>query len=74
MRTKAERVHHARRVKCKVAHYWTAGDRSPRAVGIAARTRQMCSCMGCGHAARYVGDKAKYKALFQRRLFENWNG
>jgi len=72
MRTKAERVHHAMRIKRRVFHYWAAGDKSPRAIGIAARTRQMCSCMGCGNAARYVGDKAKYKSLFQRQLLEDW--
>lgn len=72
MRTKAERVHHAVRIKRKVSRYWTAGDKSPRAIGIAARTRQICSCMGCGNTARYEGDKAKYKSLFQRRLFEDW--
>lgn len=72
--TRAQRIHHAQRIKRKVAHYWTAGDRSPRAIGIVARTRQMCSCMACGNPARYEGDKVKYKALSQRRLFERWDG
>lgn len=72
--TRAERIHHDKRIKAKVAHYWTAGDKSPRAIGVAARTRQMCSCWVCGNQSKIEGDKVKYQSLNQRRLFEGWNG
>lgn len=72
--SRAQRIHHAQRIKRKVAQYWTAGDKSPRAIGIVARTRQMCSCMVCGNPSRYEGDKVKYKSLFQLLHAEGWDG
>lgn len=74
MRSKAERVHHAKRVKQKVRHYLAAGDKSPRAIGMVARARAMCSCLMCGNPRKVDGDKVKYKALSQRLLAEGWDG
>jgi hypothetical protein len=71
--TRSERIHQAQRAKRKVANYCTAGDKSSRAIGMAAHTPCLCSCWMCGNPSRYEGDKVKYKALFQRRLFEGWN-
>lgn len=71
---RAERIHHDKRIKHKVAHYWNARPGGERKVGIVARTRQMCSCLMCGNPARIEGNKIKYRCLSQRRLFEGWNG
>lgn len=72
--TRAERIHQDQRIKRKVSHYRTAGDRSPRAIGMAAHTRCLCSCWMCGNPRRYEGDKTKYKFPTKLRMLEGWGG
>lgn len=69
---RAQRIFHERRIKRRVQSYTTAGDRSPRAIGLAARSPKMCACWMCRNPKYYEGDKVKYRALDQRRLLEGW--
>lgn len=53
--TRAQRRHHACRLKAKRARYYNAGTRSPAAIGIVSRTPCLCSCWMCGHQRRHEG-------------------
>lgn len=66
----SENRHHEKRIKRKVSSYNTAGDKSPRAVGIAARSKAMCSCAACGNQSKHEGDKPKYKSIFQLDMID----
>lgn len=73
-KTLANRRHHLQRVKAKFKKLEKArGSRvvytddfdMDRHIGILARTRQRCSCMGCGNMCKWEGDKSQDKSLTQ---------
>lgn len=81
--SKSLRRHHEKRIKQKVRKYLSASwNDSPRYLGMLARSKQLCSCPGCGNPKEWEGDKVKYKALNQRRyqegigaaIDETWDG
>lgn len=60
-RTKAERRHHARRVKANRKTYNNAGARSPAHIGKVAVTPCLCSCWMCGNRRSLEGLRAASK-------------
>lgn len=56
VRGRAQRRHDAERVKRRVRTYYGGwAGRSPRNIGMVARTHQICSCLYCGNPRRYEG-------------------
>lgn len=54
-RTRAERRHHAARLKRKRATYNNRGAGTPAHIGMVYRTPCCCSCHMCGHPRRING-------------------
>ncbi len=67
MRSRAQRRHHASRIKHRVRQYYGgyAKDK-PRHLGRIAHTRQPCSCWMCGNPRLYTGECS----LQERRAFQ----
>lgn len=56
---RAERIHHAKRLKTKRNQYCKRDDGQPhtdRAAGILYRTPARCSCFMCGNPRKYFGE------------------
>lgn len=54
-RNKAERRHHARRVKANRKKYWSWEPKTPKQLGILSRTPCLCSCWMCGNQRKRWG-------------------
>lgn len=68
MSMRAVRRAHVKRLK-KARRFWWGRELVGRELGRVIKTPTPCSCWMCGNQTRIEGDKAKYKALSQRRLW-----
>ncbi|WP_404833422.1 hypothetical protein [Alcaligenes nematophilus] len=68
MSTRAVRRAHVERLK-KQRRFWWGRELTGKELGRVVETPKPCSCWMCGNQSRIEGDKAKYRAQAQKRLF-----
>lgn len=68
MSMRAVRRAHVKRLK-KQRRFWWGRELTGKELGRVVETSKPCSCWMCGNQSRVEGDKAKYRALAQKRLF-----
>lgn len=69
---RAVRRHHYERLKEKRKGHWGDFDKSPRLLGILARTSAICSCWMCRNERRITGERTmQERKHLQVDIFED---
>jgi len=66
--SRADRRHHAERLKTKRRWYWSVWKKTDRQIGMLLHTAAMCSCHMCGNPREHWKQKSMQERRFDQKL------